>query len=73
MSSSRRRAELRAQREAEQEEEQKARYERVRLVYQVPPDAAEAFVDLQDALGDAQADAIAAFVNTMLDVRGERS
>lgn len=67
MSNSRRRNELRAQREDAYRAEEEAQRQRIREVWQVPEHAAEAFVKLQDAVGDAHADAIAEFIQAMLE------
>ena len=56
------------EREFEEQREQEARdlYERIHRVWEVPDHAAEAFVNLQDAVGEHGALAIAEFVKAML-------
>lgn len=67
MSSPQRRRELQRERESNIEAEEQRRYERIRDVWQVPSHAADAFVNLQDAVGERQADAIAEFVKSMIE------
>lgn len=51
---------------AEKEREDNEKRRRIAEVWQVPEYAAEAFIELQDAVGEDKADAIVSFVKAMI-------
>lgn len=53
--------------ERQRQKENAARAERVSQVWQVPDYAAEEYVELEDAFGEARAGVIASFVKAMLE------
>lgn len=63
---SRNRDEKRREREAQQEVEDQARWERIEAVWRVPEYAASEYVDLEDEVGENQAKVIADFIKAMI-------
>lgn len=55
----------------EQREAHEATYKRIKEVWQVPQKAAESFVELEDAVGQPAAVAIANFVTAMINCSAE--